>query len=234
MSAATRPLGRLTPAHYDHVEKYPLELAVETPKVQPVAPGFNWYTAFDNPTKGRDGKYYLPSKRLGTIRGGHCVCLAPDQGRDTEAWHKFYDQGQEGACEGFGHARRFTLLFGETFDAFHLYDDARRIEATFPEGEGTTNDSICQALRKWGIHTQGGSVAHRAAGAGSAHPLAVKSYRWAKTAGEILTVLGLTSGTAIPLLNSWGDDYPEVVYLPPETLERLMREGGECDVLTDR
>lgn len=235
-----RPLGRNLPQHYDHVEKYGLDLAVHTPTVQPVAPGFNWYTSFDAPKKGRDGKFYLPSWRLGTIRGGHCVCLPPPSllSRDNEALHHFYDQGQEGACEGFGHARRFSLLFGKTFDAFHLYDDGQKAEGSYlPNGgsadQGTTNDAICQALKKWGIHTQTGTVAHRSTHL-AASPLAVVSYRWAKTAHDILAVLGETTGSAVPLLNSWGDAYPEVVYMPPETLERLMREGGECDVLTDR
>lgn len=234
-------LGRNLPSHYDHVEKHPLDLTVQTPQIQPVAPGVNWYTAFDTPKKGTDGKYYVPSKSLGTIRGGHCFCLVPPSllVRDTEGNWVFYNQGQEGACEGFGHSRRFTLLFGKTFNAFHLYDDGQRIEGTFePNGgsadNGSTNDAICQALHKWGVHTQTGVEAHRVGGAGSAHPMETTSYKWAKTADEICKVLGITDGGAIPFVNSWGKDYPHVTYMPPETLERLMREGGECDVLVDK
>lgn len=240
MSAANRPLGRLYPPHFDHVEKYPLDLAVQTPKVQPVAPGANWYTSFDTPRQGTDGKYYLPSKSLGTIRGGHCFCLCPPSllAKDTEAYHHFFNQGQEGACEGFGHSRRFAVLDGKTFDAFHLYDDGQRIEGSYvPNGgsadNGSTNDAICQALHKWGVHTQTGAEAHRTSRVTS-NPLSISTYRWATTADQILAVLGITDGGPIPLLNSWGDDYPHVVYLPPETLARLLREGGECDVLTDK
>lgn len=231
------PLGRNTPIHYDHVEKYAL---VGTPKVQPVAPGVNWYTSFDSPVKGRDGKYRVPSKRLGTIRGGHCFCLCPPTflAKDTALSWAFYNQGQEGACEGFGHSRRFSLLFGKTFDAFHLYDDGQRIEGAYEAGGGSadlgsTNDAICQALKRWGVHSQTGAVAHRTTHP-APNPLAVSSYRWATTASQVLSVLGISSGGEIPFLNSWGEEYPHVVYMPPETLERLLREGGECDVLVDR
>jgi hypothetical protein len=236
------PLGRNTPSDYHHVEAFPLDALApeEQPTHQAVAPGVNWYTGFDTPVKGDDGKYRLPSKRLGTIRGGHCVCLepAPQPGQpgseqDTLSWWAFYNQGQEGACEGFGHARRFSLLHRKTFDAFHLYDDARRIEGTYPGGEGTTNKAICEALKRWGIHAQTGHVAHRSSRP-VANPIAIGTFRWAKTADEVLAVLGYTSGTEVPLLNSWGHAYPERVYIAPETIERLLREGGECDVLTDR
>jgi len=240
--SALKPLGRVAPSDYDHVEAYPLEALSpeERPTHQPVAPGTNWYTGFDNPVKGTDGRYRLPAKRLGTIRGGHCYCLepAPQPGQpageqDTDRLWSFYDQGQEGACEGFGHARRFSLIHGKTFDAFRLYDDARRIEGTYPSGEGATNKTVCEALEKWGIHLQNGSVAHRS-NSPIKHPIAIGTYRWAKTADEVLAVLGYTSGSEIPLLNSWGTAYPEQVYMAPEVLERLLREGGECDVLTER
>lgn len=232
------PLGRNYPTSFSHVEKYALAPDA-TPKVQPVAPGVNWYTSFDSPVQGTDGKWRVPAKRLGTIRGGHCFCLTPPSllAKDTDADWRFYDQGEEGACEGFGHSRRFSLLFGKTFDAFHLYDDGQRIEGAYePDGgsadNGSTNDAICQALKKWGIHTQTGTVAHRTSHP-AAHPLAASSYRWATTAQQVLTVLGIGSGGEIPFLNSWGEAYPHVVYMPPETLERLLREGGECDVLVD-
>lgn len=239
MSAAERPLGRLYPKHFDHVEKYSLDVAAHTPGVQPVAPGTNWYEAFDSPAKGQDGKWRIRSSRLGNIRGGHCYCLCPPTLVAKDIWQRFYNQGQEGACEGFGHSRRFSLLTGKTFDAFHLYDDAQRIEGTYvPNGgsadEGSTNDACCQALKKWGVHPQTGDVAHRVNVASEPHPAAISTYRWATTAGQILTVLGISSGGEIPLLNSWGEDYPHVVYMPPEVLERLLHEGGECDVITDR
>lgn len=235
-----RATGRLVPTNYDHVESYGLNLQDHTPAIQPVAPGVNWYTGFDSPVQGSDGLWRVPSKKLGTIRGGHCICLVPPSllERDTEAFHRFFNQGKEGACEGFGHARRDAIVFGQTFDAFHLYDDGQRIEGTYDRfvstDEGTTNDAVCQAMKKWGVHPQDGEVAHRANVATEPHPRAESAYRWATTADQILAVLGITDGGEIPFKNSWGDDYPFTTYMDPSVLERLLREGGEADVLTDK
>jgi hypothetical protein len=241
MSAGNRALGRTYPKHFDHVEAHPLrDEDIATPVIQPVAPGVNWYTSFDRPVQGSDGKFYVPSKKLGMIRGGHCFCLCPPSllARDSEHNWAFYNQGEEGACEGFGHSRRFSILYGKTFDAFHLYDDGQRIEGSYQpnggsEDSGSTNDAICQALHKWGIHSQTGAEAHRTTKPVQAGTLETSSYKWATSVEQILTVLGISDGSAIPFLNSWGKDYPHEVYMPPETLERLLKEGGECDVLTD-
>lgn len=233
------PLGRNYPKHFEHVAKYALT-DQDTVEIQAVAPGVNWYENFDNPQQGTDGKWRIGDGAWKQIRGGHCFCLCPPiiLGKDGEDNWRFYNQGEEGACEGFGHARRFALKYGRKFHAFHLYDDGQRIEGTFEDmggsaDAGSTNDAICQALKKWGIHTQSGSVAHETRGPLDPHPIAVASYKWATTADQILRVLGITSGGEIPLLNSWGEGYPHVVYISPESMERLMREGGECDVLTD-
>lgn len=235
------PLGRNNPSTFDHVEQHPVTAEqLVTPKIQPVAPGLNWYTSFDAPVKQSDGSYRLPEKNLGTIRGGHCICLCPPSllSKDTDANWQFFNQGQEGACEGFGHSRRFALLYGRHFDAFHLYDDAQREEGTYqPNGgsaeNGTTNEAICKALAQWGVHEQTGAEAHRAPVSGERTVKKVSSYTWATSADQVLAVLGITDGGLMPLLNSWGEQYPHVVGMPPETLDRLLREGGECDVLVD-
>lgn len=238
-----RALGLLKPPDTKHIEKYPLSaLPPEArPTHAPVPIGVNWYTGFDSPALGSDGKYRLPTTNLGTVRGGHCVCLepAPQPGQpgneqETHAWWRFYNQGPEGACVGFGHSRALSLLYRRTFDAFWLYDDARRLEGTYPEGEGTTCRSACEALRRWGAHFQSGRIATHSRWYGSAPGIEIGAYRWATTADEVLAALGYASGSEIPLLNSWGEDYPEVVYLSPETLERLLQEGGEADVITER
>jgi hypothetical protein len=230
------PLGRNYPKTFDHAEKYALSdtLAAST-AVQPVAPGFNWYSSFDEPQKGSDGRYVLKTKRLGYIRGGHCTCLCPPSmlEKDTLAFWRFFNQKQEGACEGFGHARRKAIMLERTFDAFHLYDDARRIENEYPQGEGTSNDATCQALKKWGLHVQYGVEAHRINSSSEPVLEHASSYRWALTVEQVWKVLGITDGGPAPLINSWGEDYPHVVYMPPETFARLLHEGGECDVITD-
>jgi hypothetical protein len=40
---------------------------------------------------------------------------------------------------------------------------------------------------------------------------------------------------ALPILNSWGRDFPRKVWLPDDTAERIIfKEDGEAVVLTDR
>lgn len=234
----SRPLGRIEPPDKVHVERFPLTaLAPEAhPTNHPVVIGVPWYTAFDSPVQGSDGKYRLPSANadLGTVRGGHCVCLEPASVEDEAAWWEFYNQGQEGACEGFGHARALSLIYRRKFDAFWLYDDARRAEGTYPEGEGTTNRATCDALRRWGCHYSSGEVAERHSWSPRVPGVEIRANRWMTNAAEVLAVLGHKATEEVALLNSWGSDYPEVVYLPADTLDRLLHESGEADTYTQR
>jgi hypothetical protein len=44
----------------------------------PVSIGINWYSSFDSPVSVRSGlteEYWIGKGSLGSIRGGHCVCL---------------------------------------------------------------------------------------------------------------------------------------------------------------
>lgn len=240
------PLGRLTPTDFDHVAAKPLkELAgPDAPVDIPVSIGTNWYTGFDTPVQLSDGSWHLPDAAkgsLGTVRGGHCTVLAPmgyfkyaSLALRALLW-KFYNQGQEGACEGFGHSHAQSILrAGVTFDAFWLYDMGRKLEGTYPSGEGTTNKAVCEVLETTGERVQdGGSVCTREVHDEPPEP-AISTFRWATTAEEVCNALGRPNALAVPLLNSWGEDYPEVVWLPVDTLDRLLQEEGEADVVTDR
>lgn len=244
MSAASRPLGRHVPPDWDHVEKYPLSaLGPETPTVVPVVLGVNWYDTFDSPVEmasSAEGRsWHLPDvekgESLGSIRGGHCFCLEPMGAvkLNREAWRVFYDQGVEGACEGFGHSRAQSIIRGETYDAFDLYDRARAFEHN--EGEGSTNRSTCAVLKSEGLRKQAGVHCVRGQGDGKLDPaLGIAAYRWATKADEILAALGRPNAQAVPFQNNWGDSYPDVVWMPVATLQRLLDEEGEADVVTDR
>jgi hypothetical protein len=236
------PLGRNTPANFDHVARARFADLGAPPVGVPVSIGTPWYTSFDEPTQAADGSWHLPdaTQDLGTIRGGHCTVLAPmGYFRDTPAqvlsklW-RFYNQGQEGACEGFGHAHAQSIIHGgETFDAFWLYDQARKREGTYPGGEGTTNKAVCEVLEQIGQRQSSDQVAEREVDDGPVEP-AISSFAWATTAEEVCNALGRPNALAVPLLNSWGQQYPMVVWLPVDTLERLLQEEGEADVVVER
>lgn len=233
-------LGRIAPPDFEHVEKYPLAaLAQAAPVNVPVAIGINWYSNFDTPERQSDGTYLIGRGKLGTIRGGHCVCLEPaTRGEvDAKAWWTFYNQGQEGSCEGHGHSRMASLLFRKRFDAVWLYNEARKIDGDpDPNHEGTTNRAALEVLR-----TQGHRVAHGTVTTAltSSDKVAQKygcaAYRWATSAEQIAAALGLDPKIQyVTLLNSWGTEYPERVRLPLDTLHRLVNEAGEAGVITER
>lgn len=233
---AMKPLGRLKPANWDHMRAMPLsEVTLAAPT--PVVIGTNWYTGFDTPRQLHDGSWHLPDasrEDIGTVRGGHCTCLVPMGGVQliTPAWWRFYNQGQEGACEGFGHAKAQTIEKGVTFDPWYLYDQARELDGTYPNGEGTTNLSICKVLEAKGAPEQTDEeVATRGAQDGTA--VQVAAVRWTIDVDEVLSALGRPNAHAVPLSNSWGEDYPIVVWMPVPTLDRLLKEEGEADVVTD-
>lgn len=48
----------------------------------PCSIGVNWYSNFDNPAKDSSGRYWVGKGDLGSVRGGHCVCI-------YGAWDKY-------------------------------------------------------------------------------------------------------------------------------------------------
>ncbi len=232
-----RALGRNIPDNWDHITAKPLE-GIELVKPTPVPIGVNWYTSFDEPVQLHDGSWHLPDasrENLGTVRGGHCFCLVQMGGVKllNRPWQVFYNQGQEGACEGFGHAKAQTLEKGVTFDPWFLYDQARMIEGTYPEGEGATNHGVVRVLEGQGAPEQlNEHVATRGAPDGPAAKVA--AVRWTISVDEVLRALGRPNAHAVPFSNSWGTEYPMVVWMPVPTLDRLLKEEGEADCVTDR
>src|SRR5438552_12551420 len=124
-------LGRLKPPDTKHLEAFPLTAEL-LPVDVPVVVGFDWYTAFDSPRKLPNGSWHLPDvskgEKLGSIRGGHCFCFEPMGAvrHNKEADRRFYNQGQEGACVGFGCSRAQTIEKHVLLDGFWLYDQARK------------------------------------------------------------------------------------------------------------
>lgn len=239
MSIFEGPLGRNTPPDFEHVEKYPMTSEHLLLPPQPVAVGFHWYEDFDRPYQ-IDGSWHLPEAKniKGQIRGGHCFCLEPMGAviENIRAWWKFFNQGVEGACEGFGHSRMMSIHRRVTYDAFWLYDQARKIEGTYPNGEGATNRGACEALQSIGLRTQSGEVTSRTGDVNGPvrASLGISSYHWATQVSDILTALGRPGASAVPFQNSWGEGYPEVVWMPVSTVARLLAEEGEASIVIPR
>ena len=233
------PLGRRVPTDWQHVERYPLTASTTPSKPVPVTIGVNWYSNFDDPVKDTRGRWWIGKGDLGHVRGGHCVCLEPGDPavgmgeQDTEAWYGFYDQGAEGACVGFGSSRMMSLLNRKRYDARWLWNQAKRIDEwpdTNPgDDNGTSVRAAMDILRTRGHVKAGGTAVLEAEG--------IAANRWASTVSQVMSALMSPANErmgAVRILNSWGKSYPHRVWLPFETLQRLLDEDGEATLITDR
>ena len=228
--AKERPLGRREPPDFKHVERYPLSAAPGTAAPgSPVVLGIDWYSNFDKPVLD-NGRYWIGRGGLGSIRGGHAICVKPGVRTDPLGWWDFYNQGNEGACVGFSESRMMSLYNRTRYDARWLYKRAQETDDWPGENySGTSVRAGMNILRLEGHKrpAQDGPVG----GAG------IAAYRWLTTVDEILTVIAMplarTLG-AVPLLNSWGKWYPHITWMPGETLDRLLGQYGEATVATDR
>jgi len=240
-------LGRKPPKDFEHVSLYPLSAlpVAEQPTKVPVVIGINWYTAFDKPEKighrywvGKDGN-------LGSIRGGHCVCIPSQHTLDLFSWWDFYNQGNEGACVGFGSSRMMSLLNRNRYYARWLWDQAKIIDDwpdTNPgDDEGTSVHAALDVLRntghvRWAAKYEGDTVEQRDARQ-AAQIDGIAANRWATTIDEMLQVLDsplYSQLEAFPIFNSWGRDYPHKTWIPFPVMERLISEDGEVGLVTDR
>lgn len=228
---SNRPLGRRAPTDWEHVDKYRLRGAPVPPPagVVPMVLGINWYENFDRPVRdSKSGQYWIGLGNWGRIRGGHAICARPIRIIDNTDWWKFYDQGDEGACVGFSVSRMMTLMKRIRFDGEWLYNQAQLVDEwdDTPPQEGTSVRAGFDVLRKKGplIVRSGRSQSQ------PTFSFRISANRWAVTADEVLRTLGYSKMGAIPLLNSWGKNYPHIVWLPAEGVSRLLDEDGEAAV----
>lgn len=228
-------LGRLTPPDWNHVERWPLTIATTPAAATPGVFGINWYSNFDHPVKGSDGRWWIGRGPLGTIRGGHAIAGLPSHVSDLVAWWEFYDQGDTGQCEGFSHARIMSLENRARYDAPDLYFRAQDIAGQPRDPQaGTYNRAVLEVLRTQGPKTPKGKAPSIVQG--------ISAYRWAISCDQVLDVLQAvgadrpyTKVGAVPLLNSWGrPGYPHVVWIPCEAIDRVLSEDGEFGSITDR
>jgi hypothetical protein len=231
-------LGRKVPKDFTHVEKYPLRLGtIEAPtKPVPVISGVNWYRDFDKPIwKPGDRKFWvgLNSKSLGSIRGGHCICIPHKTSLDLPQWYSYYDQGEEGACVGFGSSRAMSLLNRKMYNARWWWNIAKDNDE-WPEthsgdNEGTSVRAAMDIGRTLGIAKKDKTTPIIDEG--------ISANRWARRIDDAFSVLQnplYQKLGAMPFFNNWGKEYPHIVWMPCETWSRLMDEDGEFTMFTDR
>jgi len=126
-----------------------------------------------------------------------------------------------------------ALLNRRRYDARELYLSAQRVDEWEGEGyEGTSVRAGLDVLRK-----RGPMRVYRGRSEGPYEADGIAANRWAESVEDIVTCLHspryLKLGRAA-YLNSWGSDYPHITWVPLDVLDRLLREGGEFGVVTDR
>lgn len=234
-------LGRIPSETDDHIKKYPLTLETLSGPT-PMAIGVNWYTNFDSPIQAADGNWWIgQSKNLGSIRGGHCVCLRAKDVSDRLAWWEYYNQGSEGRCVQFGVSRMMTLLNRRRYEIREtdaqgrwLYYEAQKIDewaggaypGAFPQYEGTSVNAALKVVRDRGII--------RFDYANPTTMDGISTFRWATDWEDVKRATGFTSVNYVPFYNSWGTQYPHAVRIPDAVGARLLAEDGEFGVVTDR
>lgn len=241
-------LARFVPKDFEHVEKHPLTrktLSTVT-RPAPVSVGVNWYSAFDNPVKkGTSWWAGLDPKNLGYIRGGHCVCMPDDPTKDLLSWYTFYNQGNEGACVGFGTSRMMSLLNRKRFNAWWSWDMAKSVDDwsdTNPgDSEGTSVRAAMDIYRLRGhvpwSNTMDILTWQQRDQLAPLPAEGIVSNKWATNVDDLFLVLqndNYKKKGAIPFLNSWGKDYPHIVWVPCETWDRLLKEDGEFTMVIDK
>jgi len=233
-------LGMLPPTDDRHLVRY--ELTDETLPALPV-PGIaasNWYSAFDAPyTDGQGNRWLVKPGQTnwGRIRGGHCYCIAEPTMNDLPSWHQFYNQGNEGACVGFGTCRALSIMNRRRYDGFRLYHEAQKIDEWPGENySGTSTRAGLDIARKRGAWPVlfGKTLGPYAKDGISAN-------RWSTSIEMCAAALSpADNGAAIlnrgwfDLKNSWGTKYPFVTRVSLEVAHRLwFREDGEYAVIVD-
>lgn len=240
------PLGRRPPTDWRHVEKYPLRALAtpEQPTRVPVLMGVNWYANFDHPAQDSRGRWWIGLGDFGRLRGGHATVLKPKGLVDPISWWLWHNQISEGICVSEAVARCMALLNRRRYQPRPLYDWAQNNDefSSTPPEEGTSVRAGLDCARTVGLIPAKRGERHfvtkaEAEALVSRNPLSehgIAANRWATTVEEVFAALGYEGASAVPMLNSWGQGYPHIVYLPDEAIDRLLREDGEFGIVVDR
>lgn len=224
-------LGRRVPDDWTHVERYALAALPEDerPQGEPIVLGIYWYHSFFFPKKHSDGSFWIgEGLDWGGIEGGHAIAVKPDRVTDLGTWHSHYDQ-RRNSCVGHSVSRSRTLVERRKYDGEWLYDRAlERDEWGGEADEGTSLNAGFKVLYELGPMRSTGSLRPDEG---------VSAYRWLTDVDEVRYVLNSPSNDqreAVRLVNSWGLAWPHYVWLPYDSLERLLIENGEAVVATSR
>src|SRR5215213_229277 len=132
-----RRLDRVPSDVTEHLERFPMTTELADELRAGVVQGINWYSRFDAPVRGRDGRWRIvPGEggSLGRVRGGHAIFTPANGSLDAAGWYPHYNQGREGRCVQFAcsrlmsHIRRQRFRIDETPPGRWMYYEAQRMD----------------------------------------------------------------------------------------------------------
>lgn len=242
-------LDRLPSQTTEHLERYPLTAATLPSRDVSIQAGFDWYPAFDRPRqvylRGR-WRRLIGEGDLGRARGGHAVCLRHWRLSDARSWWAYYDQGTEGRCPEFSLLRVMSQVNRRRYDVtsrWHYWTMQRLDEwaggsypGASPAYEGSSVRAAMEVARLSGlVRDARRPLSFEEASGRVSGEDGIARFRWATSWADVRQVLAVPDWLpGVPLNNSWGVDYPREVILVDAAGERLLREGGEFAVPTDR
>lgn len=132
-------------------------------------------------------------------------------------WHWTHDQGNEGACEGFGNSMMMAIKNGGRYNPWWLWDRAKATDEypdTNPgDDNGTSGRAVCEVMRTAGnlpVKPVGVQPAYAKTTASKVGDVAsgIAAYRWATTVDQMRA--GLAAQTPIAIGVNWysGFDQP--------------------------
>ncbi len=228
-------LARFVPTDMEHVEKYPLTRSTMPAKPVSIIMGVDWYSDFDNPVKDKDNKWWVGKdpNNLGYIRGGHAVTIPKDIKLDTYGWYLYYNQLFEGKCVGEAVCRAMSIENRKRYDVDWIWNRAKDTdewaETKSGDNNGTSVRAALEIARTEGLKQTMWEQPNADEG--------IQVYRWATNTEDALNATGNATYKrlgAMPFLNSWGKEYPRLVWMPCETHERLRVQLGEYGIYTDK
>jgi len=244
-------LGRRIPTDWRHVERHPARLALEEQRITkptPVVAGTNWHRSMFRPVKlnGRwwigvdeNGKELRPDQ-YGPIEGGHAYTFLHHDGHDLTSWWRQLNQRNLSACVGYAGTRAMMLVDRRRFDPVWLWNKAKERDEWADTNPGDNNGTSVRAAMDV-LRTDGHVRVTTYKGVVHPYPpdpkYGISENVWCTSPAEVLEVLGSPfywSLGAAGFLNSWGEDYPHITYMPLGMMDRLIQDYGEMTNFIER
>lgn len=232
MNFEDQPLGRVVPPDWEHVEKYPYRATLRAASVERTLPlPYQYRPHYDQGVEGA------------CVAFGISWMMSILNRRKYNPW-PLYDMATQN--DGLSDTPPGTTSRAGFEVALHhgLWVVHRKVSATLSDPAhgiaeyrwATNVDDIRRAIQAGnpvGFGTNWYSNFDRPEKVGNAYWIGRGDLGWVRGGHFYCGFKASDKREAFGLVNSWGTAYP-IVWMPYQTVERLLREEGECGLVTDK